>query len=1494
MGPKPREGPGMACYYLVISSTHLSNGHFRRVKGVFRGPLCPTATSDSPERAERALGCSVEDLKALFYCELCDKQYLRHQEFDNHINSYDHAHKQRLKDLKHREFARNVASKSWKDQRKQEKALRRLHQLAQLQQETQRVPGRTYGLRSTVRAVSQQQDRDVDQRDHSPDDKPEPCNRTRQTRPTQTRTATLSHQLEDPCQSPCQIPLATALAESQLITHSASNTDPPAVNPESCLGLYPQLPLPGRGRVGGRLGVSFCFSRRGPRLEPSASVFSDLEEEEREKREQMKERIKGIMEDIDREVGEAEERKHSESEKRKCSSDGAGPSDMGPIPRETVREEEIEKRDIMKGHSLISTAAPDNLSHDSLFSPSQTRLTIWGTALAGAHMDTEHTDSETERKSETEAGREESQHMCVLGKDGSTRLRWPVSLLKFTKSQPHISYSCNPLCLNPQPPEQLTEDLLESQQNQLCALSDESNACVPVILTPDAYSCLQRQTRHELRAPRQKIAEENFKAVQHIDVETKAHLFLKKNLSSSETGPEKERCGLSMENCLRTASHPFDPAHSDSSDTNSQDPLGGRLGDVRGIREKTITALSCKLESVTQSGTQGMCISPSRCECGSETMCECASAPHPPHVGVSEVSRKKRKASTKKSKLGKRKRGEKEKASNQRQSARCKVRSVVSTVSTGREGRGEAGGSWGKKRRQRESGEIRVRRRVRRAGSSCLLGRCEAEPVSVSVRKRRPHRSHSTESQSQPDREQAEHCSAYSQLTRHTADTDTKGEGKRDGDVVTFPWRSHFSLHSFSPECNSKLFWERGHHSNPRSFIDCCYPDNSCGSSPARKRKLPHRDRKFIHGKRKSLRHREVWEERGRKMGGHSDCRDRGLISDTEQWEWMRGNCPRGSEYGRSRTGWRSRNRAVERDRMARFSPSPSSWGRRSRHLSTEDVDWDRCSVDRWTWGSSDSWEDRGAHRSTSGSRTGADSRDSPGCVWRCTGTRLSSSRHFSSPEWWTSRQTYSPQTVINTRASRCHSPRSCSPCSSTSMSELSWEWSRSSTCSGVTMDGLTVSSCRTSSGAPGLLSEAPREAKKQTSSASTLSGLTSSSLSHSSPLRSSLAPTVPGLNSHHCETSPLRLKEPNSESDMGQGPSAPVTTSSSGTSLPGLSPSKSLPQKQARMLLLPLIGKLPAIQRKAKRKKWLLEKSQDKEGEEEEEAKCSGVDPRAVIDSQKHPLDMAESNPSSTPSLCPSEIRTDDKLTGGETVPPISFTAEEMDKYRLLQEQAREHMQKVLEQTQESADTHRETNYTHTTQNENCGTSEEQYTPVPAPVHNPSHPQTQSIHTDTMQTQAQHTLQVSLPLPHVTPQENFPQPMALGVPSLPPLPTSPPLSSLHHIILQHAALSMPPASSSSSTSPPSPAIHPHPAPLPHPLPPLHPCLPHHLHLSPFSISSLFPSILLSHHPIPLLPQSPAFHATPLTPLSPVALQPLNPQPFMDRIWPVRFQQKAL
>ncbi|KAM8870941.1 LOW QUALITY PROTEIN: uncharacterized protein znf804b [Spinachia spinachia] len=1366
-----------ACYYLVISSTHLSNGHFRRVKGVFRGPLCPTATSDSPEHAERALGCSVEDLKTPFYCELCHKQYLRHQEFDNHINSYDHAHKQRLKELKHREFARNVASKSWKDQRKQEKALRRLHQLAQLQQETKRVPGMTSGLRSAVRAVTQQQDKDRDQCDRIPKNKPEPFNRVRGLPPTQPRKARLSHQPENPCQSPSQIPLAAALSESPPPTHLASNADRAAVYPRSCLGSHPRLPLPGQGRAAGRLGVSFCFSRRGPRLEPSASVFSDLEEEEREKREQMRERLKGMMEDIDRNIGAAEEGKHRDCEKSR--SDSVSPNDTRPIPREAAGEKgEIGTRDAVKAHSTISPAAPDNHSHDSLCLLPQTQVALQGTALAGSHMDTEHTDRGTGRKVGIEGGVQESQYMCVLGKDGSSRLRWPVNMLMLTKSQPHISYSCNPLCLNPLKPEQLVEHQQESQENPSTP-SDESNLLVPAILVSDAPSCLERETIVELKGHGQDAEE-------HSDVETKAHLLLKnKNITSSETRPEGGRCPLMVDDCVRVASHPFDRAHIGSFDTNSQNPLGGRLGGARAIRD-----LSCKLESVTELGTHRLCTSLSRCECGSETTCKCASA-QKPYAGALEVSRKKRKASTKKHKLRKRKRGEREKASNKLQSAKCKVRSVVSAVSIGKERIGEVGGTWAKKRGQRGARETRMRK-VQGAGSSCHPGRCEPEPVSVPVRKKRPNRSLSTQSQAQPDREQAGRCGVYSQPSRHTADRRNDGGGRRDGDAVTFPSPPHFFLHSFAPGCNPELFWERGHHSNPRSFIDCCYPDNIGSSSPARKRIVLHGDRKFIHSKR----HRDVWEEteRERKNGGSSGCRDRDLTPDTGQWEWLAREYPQGSEGGRSRSGWRPRNREVEWDRGAKFNPAPGSWGRRGQRLSTEDVDWDRCSVDRWTWGSTDSWEDGGTHRSTSGSWTGADSRDSPARVWKCAGTRRSSSRHFSSPEWWTSRETYSPHSVINTRSSRGHSPRSCSPCSTTSMSELSWEWSGSSTCSGVTVDGSSVKSNRTS--------EAPQEAINQSNPLTASSGPTSGSFTHPSPPRPCFAPRIQGLNTHHCDTSLSQLKEPNPQSVLGNRTSATIP--------PGLSPSKPVSQKLARALLLPLIGKLPAIQRKARRNKRLQEKNREKQVEEEDETRGSGMDAGAVVNSQKCPLDVVVSNPSDTPNLCLVRIRTEDEQAGKETALPISFTAEEMDKYRLLQEQAREHMQKALERMQESADVQAETNYTHTAQTENCGTSEEQYTP--APLHNPSQPHTRTLHTGMMQTQGRHTLQVSHPFPHVTPLENFPPPMALRVPSLPPL------SSLQHIILQHAALSLPPSSSSSSSSPSNPpSIHPHPVQLPHP-----------------------------------------------------------------------------
>ncbi|KAH9368645.1 hypothetical protein HPB48_004664 [Haemaphysalis longicornis] len=84
------------------------------------------------QEKEKVVQEALASLKANFYCDLCDKQYSKHQEFDNHINSYDHAHKQRLKETKQREFHRNVLSKVKREDRGREKEQRRLQHLAEL------------------------------------------------------------------------------------------------------------------------------------------------------------------------------------------------------------------------------------------------------------------------------------------------------------------------------------------------------------------------------------------------------------------------------------------------------------------------------------------------------------------------------------------------------------------------------------------------------------------------------------------------------------------------------------------------------------------------------------------------------------------------------------------------------------------------------------------------------------------------------------------------------------------------------------------------------------------------------------------------------------------------------------------------------------------------------------------------------------------------------------------------------------------------------------------------------------------------------------------------------------------------------------------------------------------------------------------------------------------------------------------------------------------
>ncbi|KAK2760040.1 hypothetical protein FQN54_002776 [Arachnomyces sp. PD_36] len=53
-----------------------------------------------------------------FHCDLCNKSYSRHPEYEAHVSSYDHQHKKRLKDLKVLSRDPNAAERARKAEKK--------------------------------------------------------------------------------------------------------------------------------------------------------------------------------------------------------------------------------------------------------------------------------------------------------------------------------------------------------------------------------------------------------------------------------------------------------------------------------------------------------------------------------------------------------------------------------------------------------------------------------------------------------------------------------------------------------------------------------------------------------------------------------------------------------------------------------------------------------------------------------------------------------------------------------------------------------------------------------------------------------------------------------------------------------------------------------------------------------------------------------------------------------------------------------------------------------------------------------------------------------------------------------------------------------------------------------------------------------------------------------------------------------------------------------
>ncbi|NXO26980.1 Z804B protein, partial [Cisticola juncidis] len=440
---------------------------------------------------EKAAAKALEDVKANFYCELCDKQYHKHQEFDNHINSYDHAHKQRLKDLKQREFARNVASKSWKDEKKQEKALKRLHQLAELRKH---ITGSGPLLKAPRLVLEKQQS-------------PDGIFLYKGSKFTASSQRTITSEGQG---------FSKSILEKQQLIISRHR---PTADRHHALGNHVPQMFPGSKNTSQRAGVSFSFSKKVPlKLESSASVFSENSEEGNDCSESLSHKKKQTIEGCHsvtllEEQLKASLGKESPVTQDEMGLDNSAPSHVAAKPKmlkenykSTDRESEekfranptFSKVKITLSNLNFSASMRETEQESKVNDPEQFSETPISSSCQASNFCTElstykHSNAhlsdqlsellrqpapeltcpsnindspvviQRERSLEitkTSDGNMETlaketmvkevkpqalPFLHVVSKDGTTALQWPTELLLFTKTEPCISYGCNPL-----------------------------------------------------------------------------------------------------------------------------------------------------------------------------------------------------------------------------------------------------------------------------------------------------------------------------------------------------------------------------------------------------------------------------------------------------------------------------------------------------------------------------------------------------------------------------------------------------------------------------------------------------------------------------------------------------------------------------------------------------------------------------------------------------------------------------------------------------------------------------------------------------------------------------------------------------------------------------------------------------------------------------------------------------------------------------------------
>ncbi|XP_054793203.1 uncharacterized protein LOC129321181 isoform X3 [Prosopis cineraria] len=86
---------------------------------------------------EQKIQTEVKEIRKVFFCDLCNKQYKLAMEFEAHLSSYDHNHRKRFKEMKDMHGSSSRDDRQKREQQRQEREMAKFAQMADAQKQQQ-------------------------------------------------------------------------------------------------------------------------------------------------------------------------------------------------------------------------------------------------------------------------------------------------------------------------------------------------------------------------------------------------------------------------------------------------------------------------------------------------------------------------------------------------------------------------------------------------------------------------------------------------------------------------------------------------------------------------------------------------------------------------------------------------------------------------------------------------------------------------------------------------------------------------------------------------------------------------------------------------------------------------------------------------------------------------------------------------------------------------------------------------------------------------------------------------------------------------------------------------------------------------------------------------------------------------------------------------------------------------------------------------------------